>query len=149
MTGEMSIKRLLLIGAALALSCAGLVLAALAGADADQTVRKGAYGPNTCDNQSQIIDTKITDGPKKHTSKSSAKFAFEAFYCNFPEDNVDQSIFEFECKLDKEKSKQCSSPQKYRGLKRGKHSFQVEARFSDSPSGGDPTPDKYKWEIEN
>src|SRR3954468_1705120 len=144
MTGRITTQRLLLIAVAAALSCTGLVLAALAGADQQRTVRQGVYGPDTCDDQGQVVDTKITKGPKKQTSKASAKFEFKAFYCSSPDDDVDQSAFAFECKLDKEKTKDCKSPEKYGGLKKGKHIFSVAGDYSTGGgSTGDPTPDKY------
>jgi len=140
-------KRGLLIAAAALLAAAGLWLAALAGADNGPTVRAGVYGPDTCDSQTQSVDTKITKGPKTKTSKSSAKFEFVGFYCSSPDDSVDQSAFEFKCALDKGPTKNCSSPRRYSGLKTGKHTFTVVAGFSGGGSGGDPTPAKHKWKI--
>ena len=149
MSGELSLRRALLLLAAGALCAAGLWLAALAGAEGGETVRKGVYGPDTCDSPSQSVDTKIKSGPKKSTSKAKATFKFEGFFCSNPDGEVEQSTFAFECKLDKEKAKGCDSPQRYNGLKEGKHTFSLDAGFPNSPSGGDPTPDKYKWKIED
>lgn len=142
-----SSKRSLLAIPAALLAAAGLWLAALAGADEQQTVRQGVYGPDTCDSQSQVVDTKITKAPKKKTSKPSAKFEFVGFYCSSPDDEIDQSSFEFSCKLDKAGARSCTSPQKYRGLKKGKHTFTVAAAFAGGGTGGDPTPAKHKWKI--
>lgn len=140
----------MLIACAAALAAGGLTLAGLAGAHKQPTVRAGAYGPNTCDSDTQVADTKITKAPDKKTKKSKAKIEFEGFYCNSPDDPVDQSLFDFSCKLDKEKAKSCTSPVKYKGLKKGKHKFTVAANVSGSqPQYADPTPAKAKWKVKH
>lgn len=141
-------KRGLLVAAAALLAAAGLWLSALAGADNGPTVRQGVYGPE-CKGGTQTIDTEVTKGPGRSTSKDSASFEFDAFYCVAGRglEIVDDSLVEFECRLDKAKAKGCKSPQKYRHLKTGKHKFYVAASFKNGGSGGDPTPATYKWKI--
>jgi hypothetical protein len=143
MTTNGADRRKLVLVPALALALVGLWLAALAGAENQPTVRQGAYN-NTCDSPTQSEDTKITDAPKKKTKKSKAKFEFVGFYCGTG-DVDDQDNYEFECKLDSKPYKGCSSPETYRGLKKGKHKFRVYAHFPNSD--GDPTPAKHGWKI--
>jgi hypothetical protein len=81
------------------------------------------------------VETEISKGPKKKTSKRTAKFKFDS---PLPDAT-------FECKLDSKKFKPCESPVKYKGLKPGKHKFQVRA--IDASGNPDPSPDKYKWKI--
>ncbi len=50
----------------------------------------------------------------------------------------------FECKLDRESFKSCSSPFA-RKVKPGKHTFQVRA--TDAVGNVDPTPAKRKWKV--
>lgn len=130
------------------LAAAGLWLATLAGAEDQPTVRQGVYGPSTCDTPNQTYDTKITEGPKRKTTKSKAKFAFEGFLCSTPDSDIEQDTLEFACRLDGAKAKGCKSPASYRGLKKGKHAFSVSASYAGgSPEVGDPTPATYKWKI--
>lgn len=82
-----------------------------------------------------VPDTKILKGPKKKSSKTTAKFKFKS--------TVSGSTFE--CKLDKGKFKKCRSPKKYKNLKPGKHVFKVRAV---GPGGvKDPTPAKRKFTV--
>lgn len=50
----------------------------------------------------------------------------------------------FECKLDRKPWRKCTSPRKYRHLKRGIHTFRVRAVFKTGP---DPTPAKRRFKI--
>lgn len=139
--------RLLLIPA-LALLAIGLGLAAVAGAEDQPTVRAGVYGPDSCDNNSQQVDTAITKAPKKQTKSTKARIEFAAFYCSSPDIEVGQDSFAFTCKLDKEKASDCKSPVKLTKLKKGKHKFTVSANFSGAEASfGDPTPAEAKWKV--
>lgn len=62
---------------------------------------------------------KITSGPKKSSTTTTAKFKFKAT-------NVSGATFE--CKLDHAKWANCKSPKTYKKLKPGKHTFQVRAK---------------------
>ncbi len=63
----------------------------------------------------------ITKGPKKTSTSTTAKFTFKA--------SVGGA--KFECKLDNAKKwTSCKSPKTYKGLKPGKHTFQVRATAS-------------------
>ena len=79
--------------------------------------------------------TTIDKGPKKKTKKRKAKFVFSS----------SEAGSTFECKLDKKPYKSCTSPQKYKRLKRGKHKFSVRA--TDAAGNTDATPAKYKWKV--
>lgn len=142
-------RRLLLIPIGL-LAAGGLALAAMAGAEGGTTVRAGGYGTPTCDSMKQSYDTRITKAPKGKTHSTKATIKFEAFFCNFPDtEGPEASTMLFECKLDSAKPKKCSSPAKYKGLKKGKHKFSVQATGGEfNPgSGGDPTPAIAKWKV--
>jgi len=140
------VSKLLLIPAA-ALLAVGLWLATVAGAEDQPTVRAGVYGPDSCDNNTQSIDTKITKAPKKKTRSTKARIEFEGFYC-FDGGEADQDSLEFTCKADKEKAADCKSPVKLSKLKKGKHEFSVSANFSGAEKNfGDPTPAEAKWKV--
>ena len=80
-------------------------------------------------------ETTITKHPKKKTTKRKAVFAFEA----------NEAGSTFECKLDKKPYKACTSPRKYKRLKRGKHKFSVRA--TDAAGNTDATPATYRWKV--
>jgi hypothetical protein len=80
-------------------------------------------------------DTAIDKGPKKKTRKRKAKFRFSS----------DDPSATFECKLDKKDFESCTSPQKYKKLKRRKHTFEVHA--IDAAGNVDATPDALKWKV--
>jgi hypothetical protein len=61
---------------------------------------------------------KITAGPRKTSSATTARFRFKA---------TNTSGARFECKLDGAKWARCASPKTYRGLKPGRHTFRVRA----------------------
>jgi hypothetical protein len=76
----------------------------------------------------------ITKGPKDKTKKKSATFEFTG--------NDARAIAGFECSLDGEAFRACSSPVTYR-VKKGKHTFQVQA--SDQAGNvGAPATDNWK-----
>ena len=69
---------------------------------------------------------KITSGPKKSSTATTAKLKFKVT-------NVDRA--KFECKLDGAKWAGCKSPKTYRKLKAGKHTFQVRAKANGLTGG--------------
>ena len=77
-------------------------------------------------------ETTIDSGPKKKTPKKKAKLKFSA---NEPAT--------FLCKIDKKAFKPCSSPQKFKAKKFGKHKVFVKA--VDTAGNVDATPAKRKW----
>jgi len=85
-------------------------------------------------------DTQITKKPKKRTTKRTATFEFTGTDAVTP-----PAALTFECKLDSKAFKPCTSPQKYKRLKPGKHKFQVQA--TDAAGNTDPTPAKYGWKV--
>lgn len=133
---------------AVALLAVGLWLATAAGAEDQPTARAGVYGPDSCDNNTQQVDTVITKAPKKRTKSTKARIEFAAFYCSSPDVDVNQDSFAFSCKLDREKAADCKSPVKLTKLKKGKHKFSVSANFSGAEASfGDPTPAVAKWKV--
>jgi hypothetical protein len=80
-------------------------------------------------------DTIIDKGPKRKTKKRKAKFRFSS----------NDSEATFECKLDKKDFEPCTSPKKYKKLKRRKHKFRVRA--TDAAGNVDQTPDSLKWTV--
>lgn len=76
--------------------------------------------------------TKLTSTPPKRASGARARFRFRS-----PRSGVT-----FQCRLDKRRWRRCASPQTYRGIRRGRHLFEVRAN-----DGGlkDPTPARYRW----
>jgi hypothetical protein len=95
-----------------------------------ETVCSGGGGGDT-----NAPETTITKHPAKRSDKTKAKFKFTA----------SENGSSFECKLDKKPFKGCSSPQKYKHLKPGKHKFRVRA--TDSAGNTDATPAKYKFKV--
>jgi hypothetical protein len=80
-------------------------------------------------------DTKILKGPRDRTKKRKAKFQFGG----------SEPGLIFECSLDGKEFKPCSSPKKFRSLKRTKHLFAVRA--VDAAGNRDPTPADRDWKI--
>jgi hypothetical protein len=62
---------------------------------------------------------KITSGPRKTSTATTAKFKFKA---------TNVSGAKFECKLDGAKWAKCSSPRGYKRLKPGRHTFRMRAK---------------------
>ena len=79
-------------------------------------------------------ETIINKGPRKQTTKRKAKFKFSS----------PDAATGFECSIDGKPFTACSSPKKYKRLKRKKHTFEVRAIGAE---GTDPTPATYKWKI--
>jgi Tol biopolymer transport system component len=81
-------------------------------------------------------DTIITKKAKDTTTKKpKATYRFEA---------SPTAGATFECKLDSSSFKSCTSPQKYNGLSKGRHRFQVRAS---NAGGTDPTPAKDSFKV--
>src|SRR6266511_2500053 len=79
-------------------------------------------------------ETTITGVPKKRRNRHS--------YLSFSSSEPGSS---FRCSLDGAAFAPCSSPQDYRNLKRGRHSFAV---FAIDPAGNaDPTPAEAEWKV--
>ena len=59
--------------------------------------------------------------------------------------SADEAGSGFVCKLDGKSFAACSSPQKYKRLKRRKHTFAVVA--TDTAGNADATPVTYRWKV--
>jgi hypothetical protein len=81
------------------------------------------------------LDTRITKSKIKKT-KGKATFNFEG--------SGGDGALTFECSLDGKPFKPCTSPAKFNGLKKGRHTFGVRARDAD---GADPTPAQKSFKI--
>jgi hypothetical protein len=68
---------------------------------------------------------KITKGPKKKSTKKKAKFEFTS----------NEPGASFTCKLDSKPATACTSPTKYKRLKKGKHTFSVTATGASGKAG--------------
>jgi Thrombospondin type 3 repeat len=79
--------------------------------------------------------TTIDKGPKKTTTSTKATIKFSS---NEPGSS-------FECKLDKTPFKPCSSPQRYKKLKPGRH--KVSVRAIDMAGNADLTPAAKRWKV--
>jgi hypothetical protein len=80
-------------------------------------------------------DTSITSGPSDTVTTPDADFAFTST----------EAGSTFECQLDTATFTACSSPQTYRGLAAGSHTFSVRAK--DAAGNTDPTPATRTWTI--
>jgi hypothetical protein len=80
-------------------------------------------------------DTTILKKPKKKSTKRKATIEFTST----------EPGSTFECKLDKDKLKSCSSPYKAKKLKPGKHTFSVTA--TDAAGNADPSPAVVTWKV--
>ncbi|HYH61053.1 MAG TPA: hypothetical protein VD766_04235, partial [Solirubrobacterales bacterium] len=85
-------------------------------------------------------DTEITKGPKAKTKKKSAKFEFTG-----TDETSASGDLTFECSIDGEAIEACASPQSYNGLKKGKHTFEVQA--TDEAGNTDPTSAAFEWKV--
>jgi subtilisin-like proprotein convertase family protein len=68
---------------------------------------------------------KITKGPKSKSKKSKATFEFTS----------NEAGAHFTCKLDSEPAAACTSPTKYKHLKKGEHTFSVTATGASGKAG--------------
>jgi hypothetical protein len=126
--------------AAVALAAGGMSLAGLAGAEDQPGARQAAYPPNPCD-PTESLYAKITQHPKKRTTKKRATFRFKAFFCVNSQEFTGAN---FKCKLDDSDYKKCTSPKRYRHLHRGRHNFKVKAV---AQGFGSSDPDSFSWRI--
>lgn len=97
------------------------------------TPRSNAVAPTEteCAGEPETI---INKGPRKQSTKTKAKFKFSS----------PDPVTGFECSLDGKAFKSCSSPRKYKRLKRKRHEFEVRAV---NAAGADPSPATYKWKV--
>jgi hypothetical protein len=84
----------------------GIGLALGGGARADNFAMTDTLAPQT-----------LKDGKKLNRAKGKGMFRFSS----------DDSGASFQCRLDKESFKRCTSPRRLKNLERGKHKFQVRA----------------------
>jgi hypothetical protein len=80
-------------------------------------------------------NTFLTAKPRAQTTSKTATFRFVST----------EAGSKFQCKLDKGAWKACKSPKSYRGLKKGRHTFQVRA--IDAAGNVDTTAAKKTWTI--
>jgi hypothetical protein len=125
---------------------AGAAVAGLGAADIDGEARRQGAAPDIGADEFTVAapppagdkfppDTGIRKGPKKKTFKRHIKFEFGG----------SEPGVTFECQLDDNGWEPCTSPKKYKRLKRGKHVFAVRA--IDAAGNADPTPADRKWKI--
>ena len=81
------------------------------------------------------MDTRIKSGPPRSDKSTNATFTF---------DTNDTGNAGFECRLDAGPFGPCSSPQSYRSLAAGKHTFRVRSAVS---GGVDTTPAIAEWTV--
>ncbi|MDX1621920.1 MAG: Ig-like domain-containing protein, partial [Nitriliruptorales bacterium] len=90
----------------------------------------------TVSNVLEAPATSIISGPSGTVASQSATFEFTA-------SEADAS---FQCRLDGSRWRLCVSPRSYRGLRQGKHVFEVRAM--DSVGNTDPTPATRSWTVD-
>jgi len=88
----------------------------------------------TCIPPATAPQTTIVSGPKKKTKSKTASFEFKS----------SKAGSTFQCSLDDGKFKSCTSPETYKRLKPGKHSFAVRATAAGKT---DASPATYDWKI--
>jgi glucose/arabinose dehydrogenase len=79
--------------------------------------------------------TKLLSHPARRTTARTAKFTFSA----------SESGSTFRCKLDRRAFKPCVSPQTYKALKLGSHTFKVIAAAASGKV--DPSPESFSWKV--
>jgi hypothetical protein len=113
-------------------------------ADVEPDADKDDYGDETQDlcptdvsKQTDCVppETTITKGAPNKTKKSKVKLKFTS---SEPDST-------FQCKLDKNQFKACTSPRKVKNLDEGKHKFKVRA--VDAAGNVDPSPAKDKFRV--
>lgn len=90
------------------------------------TIQPPAGNPLPTPSMPVAPKVKITSGPKKNGTATTAKFKFKA---------EPAAGAKFECKLDGAKWARCGSPKTYKKLKPGKHTFRVKANASGLTGG--------------
>jgi len=80
-------------------------------------------------------NTRITARPSRTATARRAVFRFVA----------SEARSAFWCRLDRGVWRPCASPKRYRGLRRGVHTFRVRAR--DRAGNFDPTPATWRWRV--
>jgi hypothetical protein len=80
-------------------------------------------------------ETTITKGAPSKTDKTKVRFRFTS----------DEPGSAFECKIDKQPYKACSTPKRVKRLDEGKHKFKVRA--IDAAGNLDPSADKDKFKV--
>lgn len=98
----------------------------------------GNSGPTT--SYTWVIDTvapqtTISAAPPAASTSASASFAFTS----------SEAASTFACSLDRAGLSPCTSPETYRGLGDGDHTFRVQG--VDAAGNADPTPASYSWHI--
>lgn len=96
----------------------------------------GAGGPGDGD----VADgkpprTAVLKGPRSRSASTTARFKFAS----------DETRTSFECRLDRRAFRACASPQAYRGLRPGRHLFEVRAL--DAAGNADRSPAKWKFTV--
>ena len=92
-------------------------------------------GPPGATPDTDAPETTITKEPKAKTQSRTAKFRFES----------DEANSDFECKVDKQDYRSCSSPFR-KGVDRGRHKFKVRA--IDAAGNVDASAAVAKWKVE-
>lgn len=100
----------------------------------NQSVYAASFNANSITATETPPKTKLNSA-KINASKRSARFKFSS----------NEAGSTFRCKLDQGKFKACQTPKNYKHLKRGKHTFRVEA--TNSAGGVDSSPAKKKFKI--
>jgi hypothetical protein len=139
----LSWRRIAAAAAAAALAIAGLWLAVGAGASGQGGTRAAAYPPPTTFPYKMHIDSH----PAKRTHSHKAKFRFHVTFSSNGNrvPNAD-NFLAYKCKRDHKPYRKCTSPKRYRHLKKGRHVFKVKAVYKGS--GQDASaPARFRWRI--
>ena len=96
--------------------------------------------PTTTDPTPTPVDrtppgTELLKGPSAKTRSSRAQFSFTS----------SESGSTFRCELDRGGWRECASPFRARGLKKGRHTFEVQA--VDAAGNADPSPEVSRWRV--
>ena len=137
--GTLSWVRPAALALAAVIGIGGLWLTVGAGASDETSVRAKGYPPG----HEMVLDKH----PPKQTGSAKATFKFHDEFADAPY-TPDPDVERFECKLDKKPFKKCKSPQKYKGLKRGKHKFTVKLVY-DAGLGFpfDESKTSFRWKV--
>lgn len=140
----LSLERLIILGVALALIAAGLWLAVGAGTSTGESARTAAYPSPTFHFQ-----VTLSCKPPKKTTSHKAKLCFDT-----KADPGYESQLQYlhgACQLDTGPLADCSSPKKYKKLRKGRHTFAVRAYYFSCGSPGTTcdasSPTTYGWKV--